>query len=140
MGMDISGRNPVNDSGVYFRANVWSWRPIHELICKLGSDLMTDDILIGISGNDGKGPDSPEVCQKLADRLAIWLEHNVNGYSLDIGCHVLTEVNERGHQSFATREQAMDPTVDSESAHRVCDKHLQEFVTFLYNCGGFQVF
>jgi hypothetical protein len=32
MGMDVYGRNPTSEAGKYFRANVWSWRPIHALI------------------------------------------------------------------------------------------------------------
>jgi hypothetical protein len=32
MGMDVVGRNPRTEAGEYFRANVWSWGPIHNLI------------------------------------------------------------------------------------------------------------
>ena len=32
MGMDVYGRDPDSPAGKYFRANVWSWRPIHALI------------------------------------------------------------------------------------------------------------
>lgn len=28
MGMDVMGKNPVDDTGSYFRACVWSWHPI----------------------------------------------------------------------------------------------------------------
>lgn len=32
MGMDVSGINPTTEAGKYFRANVWSWRPLASLI------------------------------------------------------------------------------------------------------------
>jgi hypothetical protein len=28
MGMDVYGKNPVNEAGEYFRRNVWGWRPL----------------------------------------------------------------------------------------------------------------
>ena len=34
MGMDVIGRKPKNKTGEYFRANVWSYRPIHFLCMK----------------------------------------------------------------------------------------------------------
>jgi len=107
---------------------------------KLGEDLIDDDTLRAIGGNNGMGPESGEVCRILADRFVIWLEHHVDGHSLDGGCHVLSAKDSNGGQSFATSEQAADPGIETESAHKVCDEHLQEFVTFLRNCGGFQVF
>lgn len=35
MGMDIYG----NNTGTYFRRNVWGWRPLAELVCKLEPEL-----------------------------------------------------------------------------------------------------
>jgi hypothetical protein len=35
MGMDVSGKNPKADAGVYFRRNVWGWHPLATLVCKL---------------------------------------------------------------------------------------------------------
>ena len=40
MGMDVYGKNPSNGDGEYFRANVWSWRPIYSLTVELCSDLL----------------------------------------------------------------------------------------------------
>ena len=45
MGMDVYGNKPRCSKGEYFRASVWSWRPIHGLIVEtnqrfaLGLDL-----------------------------------------------------------------------------------------------------
>ena len=30
MGMDVYGRNPKNETGEYFRRNVWGWHPLWE--------------------------------------------------------------------------------------------------------------
>jgi len=34
MGFDISGLNPKNEKGEYFRNNVWYWRPLAEYVLK----------------------------------------------------------------------------------------------------------
>ncbi len=54
MGLDVYGRNPDSDAGKYFRANVWSWRPIHALIIELCSDLLDEDQLPLAGGQQGE--------------------------------------------------------------------------------------
>lgn len=140
MGMDLVGRMPVNEEGEYFRANVWSWRPIYQLIYDHGSDLFDTKILEGMSSNDGFGPTSVNKCRQLADRLTIWLEHNTKGFSLDEGTYVVIRNADDEYHSFATVDEINDPHINTVSAYRVEDEHLKVFVNFLYNCGGFQVY
>jgi hypothetical protein len=45
MGMDVFGSNPDSEAGDYFRANVWSWCSIHDLIIRLCSDLLDEETL-----------------------------------------------------------------------------------------------
>ena len=45
MGMDIYGRKPTSEAGKYFRANIWSWRPIHALIEQHCADLLDSELL-----------------------------------------------------------------------------------------------
>ena len=33
MGMDVYGIEPYTEAGEYFRANVWSWRPLWTYVC-----------------------------------------------------------------------------------------------------------
>ncbi len=56
MGMDVWGRNPREPAGRYFRANIWSWRPIQALINELCSDLLDEPTLIRLGVNVGAGP------------------------------------------------------------------------------------
>jgi hypothetical protein len=56
MGMDISGLDPVSEeAGFYFRATVWTWRPLASLLKQLYPDL-TDRIKY-LDSNDGDGLD-----------------------------------------------------------------------------------
>jgi hypothetical protein len=69
MGMDVVGRQPTSAAGRYFQTSVWSWRPIQDLIVRLCFDLLDDDTLVGISYNDGAGPEgqAPLRCGCFAD-------------------------------------------------------------------------
>jgi hypothetical protein len=69
MGMDVFGRNPDSKAGEYFRANVWSWRPIHDLIIRLCSDFLDKEILGSLGYNDGSGPEDQETCTQIANRF-----------------------------------------------------------------------
>ena len=61
-----------DNPGDYFRANVWSWRPMHMAIIavndlfKLGVD---EDTLDGMGYNSGHGIKDQETCTKMADYL-----------------------------------------------------------------------
>jgi len=188
MGVDISGRNPIirgpqpqinwatatetekeeywvantawqkENPGDYFRANWWSWRPIHALI-EILSDKHGLDIDTSYYGsNDGAGLEDKESCDKLADAIQELLDNSTQ----------LTEENDRLYlclgswssmdKSYVTSEMVEDldeelpehgsilyrPFVASNgmiltSAHSTSKRHLEEFVKFLRECGGFEI-
>ena len=35
MGMDVFGKNPTSEVGKYFRRNVWHWRRLADLVCRV---------------------------------------------------------------------------------------------------------
>jgi hypothetical protein len=41
MGMDVFGLNPQNDTGSYFRNNVWRWHPLAIYICDTCPEAIT---------------------------------------------------------------------------------------------------
>ena len=53
MGFDVMGVNPVNETGEYFRNNVWYWRPLWDYIVHHCSDILTDEDITAGSFNDG---------------------------------------------------------------------------------------
>ena len=83
MGMDVIGRKPKNKTGEYFRANVWSYRPIHFLCMKASlshkletgeKELIQPKTLMGMSHNSGHGLRSERKWKLLAE----WLEKRYN--------------------------------------------------------------
>ena len=83
MGMDVYGRNPKNETGEYFRANVWGWRPIHFLcgFCvekhevETGyDDLIPEKTFDRMSENSGAGLRSDRKCNLLANHLKYFVD------------------------------------------------------------------
>jgi len=132
MGMDVSGLAPKNESGVYFRANIWSWRPIYELMCDLCGDIIDDETLAGMSHNQGDGVKSQEICDEIALRFTIWMASNGAGHSIDS-----THIGVREDGRLVTGDAVVDEVL--KSPYWVEHEHLEEWVTFLRNCGGFEV-
>ena len=134
MGMDITGRNPNNPVGKYFRANLWSWRPIHRLCVELCSDLLNKAMLSGMEFNDGAGPADQETCTQMATRFDRWMEHHTSGLKLDSNLRV-----DKEGRFLSEQELAENPDIETESAYDVDDEHLKKWVEFLRHCGGFEV-
>jgi len=130
MGMDVYGKSPTTETGKYFRASVWSWRPLHGLIAEVGSDLFDEETLKSMGYNDGAGLDSQEKCDELADRIESWLETNKGGITVEDST---VRVDENGcFIRNAVPTQGLSP-------YKIGDSHIKEFVKFLRGCGGFEV-
>jgi len=135
MGMDVTGRNPSSPAGEYFRANIWSWRPIHALIYELCADLLDDKTLEGMGYNTGAGAADQKACTEMANRFEQWMEHNVQGLSLDIpGARIAEE-----GRFVSEDELEENPNLETRTPYQVEDEHIKEWIEFLRYCGGFEV-
>jgi len=117
MGMDVYGRNPSCEEGRYFRASIWSWRPIHGLMRQLCCEFVSDEVLFSMGFNDGAGPEDQETCDKIAKAFDKWMEHNASGVKLETPEIHAGLVGALGFDHYL----------------------LKEWVTFLRSCGGFKV-
>lgn len=61
MGMDVYGIKPVNDTGIYFRNNVWYWRPLWEYVVDNYRHLLDDDFLEGFTNSGYIIPDDTAI-------------------------------------------------------------------------------
>jgi hypothetical protein len=127
MGMDVYGRQPAGKEGEYFRANVWSWRPIHALMNQLCPEIT---VMYNLGSNDGDGPDDQETCDQIADRIEEWMKDHREGYAIEMGPKV-----EKGTGRFV--DEGFEG--ETEPVYQTSDSHLQEWVKFLRACGGFKV-
>jgi hypothetical protein len=109
-----------DNPGVYFRANVWSWRPILDRIYQANDrfNLQIDKETLDLMGsNDGAGLDTQEDCNALADALETVLSSEGDILTWSSGW-----------------EEA-----DTKNWYKTHKTHALEFVTFLRSCGGFSV-
>lgn len=83
--------------------------------------------------NDGAGVSNPLVCQRLADELAAMLAAQPQGeFSIDLGCYVEEDGRLLSADEIPTDRKVL-------SAHRVRRERVEEFIVFLRECGGFEV-
>jgi hypothetical protein len=133
--MNIYGTNPDSEDGEYFRANTWAWRPILELMHQLCSDLLDKKILQAMGVNGGAGPYNTAICQEMATRFELWINDNVDGYTVERDG---TDI--RSHLELLTGAKLTEtPEEQTQSPYKVQHEHLKRWIEFLRHCGGFQV-
>jgi hypothetical protein len=130
MGMDVYGKMPSANSGEYFRASVWEWGAIHNLIVQLCSDVFDAETLFYLGFNDGAGPDDSRACEKMAARFSDWLQHHPSGHAVDLGI---------GIDADGRLVTSRDESTDITPAHSISQARLQAWAEFLQRCGGFEV-
>ena len=143
--------------GDYFRSNWWGWRPI-VMLCEFANDdyeLGFD--LINWGSNDGAGLDNQEDCNKLADALEeiittqTDLEEDVDTIYLNLGSWVSMdgkflgdEVNNPLNEQYPYGtilygSVVMDNGTIAQPSHSAPLKHVKKFISFLRECGGFEI-
>jgi hypothetical protein len=132
MAMDINGRNPSHAAGEYFRANIWAWEPMHNLIGTLCGDFLAPELIGAMVLNDGWGPLDQATCTRMADCFEEWLQSHHAGHTLQADIRVDSE----GRRVSADED---NPAMDTYPLYQVSDEQLREWVQFLRHCGGFHI-
>ena len=154
MGMDIAG---IGNKEAYFRANVWSWRPIHVII-----DFVTEKYTLGINTesfgfNDGAGVKRNELCIKLADGIKAEMEQfglkdKEDRIYIAIGSSwvtypegqfvtekVVKENNLSEMSGILLHAPVASPSGLVVPSYSLTKEHLDEFCKFLRVCQGFEI-
>lgn len=146
--------------GVYFRASWWSWRPIlifiESVISKHNLKLSTENW----GFNDGAGLKTQEECDLLAEYLkkelvniqeTMQLEDD-DQMSVNLGSWVSIDgsfIDEKTTDTLNNNYPQGSVLLTSiitengtpvQPAHSVDIGHIKEFITFLGECGGFQIY
>ena len=132
MGMDVFGVNPKSEAGKYFRANIWSWRPIHELIER--ANVLPPDLVYHMGFNDGYGPDEQ---QSLL--LAAQMETMLDGMDDDHTFMLTDEIDGPVAALMDSIRRSGATIVTDGPAYQAEVAHVREFITFCRESGGFEV-
>lgn len=133
MGMDVYGRKPTTDAGEYFRANIWSWRPIHELIEK--ANVLPQKMVEDMGFNDGAGPDAEQ-----ALLLAYQLENMLEGMEDDNTFMLTDEIDGPVAAMLSQfKEQGIEIVSPRGPVYQADVSQVKEFIEFCRHSGGFEV-
>ena len=152
MGMDVFGRDPTNNVGKYFRNNVWWWRPLWDYCCTVDTDL-ADKVPLGYS-NDGDGLGTCEDCEELASKLqksidSGYADFYISQRNLQLECQPLEICdlcsgsglrNFEGNDIRCNGCEGKGKKKSVDSWYNLDIQNIKNFIEFLNNCGGFQIF
>ena len=113
--------------GVYFRNNVWWWRPLWEFVCMQCSDFMSDKQKLGGAYNDGKLIDQ-ETAAKIGTNLEILLKDGTV---------------KRWEKHIKTRNENLAKDDDEDkrfmSSYPFSQDNVEHFAKFCLESGGFEI-
>ena len=134
MGMDVYGRDPSDEQGKYFRANIWYWPQVLSAIRATGTEVPDS-----WQFNDGQGYETQEECTALADKLDELVESDA---ALEIhmlpGAQALLSKIE-GLQGFDEISSPGAEVFEEQGAAPMDKELITEFSKFLRSCGGFEI-
>lgn len=152
---EVSNKWEKENPGDYFRSNWWGWRPIVMLCEHAAYESELDIDFSNWGSNDGAGFDNQEDCNKLADALEeigkeFFDVEEVDELQLCIGSWTTLngqfitsdqtdKLNDEWYGKFLTSPLVLDDGNVVKSSHSVDKKHLQRFISFLRECGGFEI-
>lgn len=150
----------IDNPGYYFRATWWSWRPIHVIanlaIKVAGLSLSTE----GWDSNGGDGLKTQGECDLLADAMELFTILNKKEMSEDSDRIYLcldfwarptgeiirdAEINNQLNEDYPIGTIMYSGVVDSSGqiaipVYGASLNYVKEFITFLRNCGGFEIY
>lgn len=138
MGMDVMGKDPSNENGEYYRANIWAWATLQSLLISAGCEEAKK-----WSSNDGRGLNTQKACDVLADQLEHYIKtHPEARYSMPVkGQSPIAEgvIRLLGAESLGTNPKG-EFGKGNISPYYIEVGDVREFITFLRSCGGFEIY
>jgi hypothetical protein len=143
--------------GYYFRANVWSWRPINKIINLLNAKHDLDLDTEGFGSNSGNGLKTQQECDLLANVMEDYIEDNqslndsqtmyvnLGMWVADDNTFTIKEHQENKLNRDYPVGSILYSSVITDEGNLVRPawgtnvEHFKEFVRFLRNCGGFEI-
>ena len=116
-----------DNPGIYFRNNVWWWRPLWEFVCLQCSEFMDDEQRVAGAYNDGKLIDQ-ETAAKIGTKLEILLADG----TVDRWEEHIKKRNEELKKSDDKDERFM-------ASYPFSRENVEGFAKFCLESGGFEI-
>ena len=162
MGMDVYGRQPINETGAYFRNNVWWWRPLWNY-CETQYPELTQTVTDGHS-NSGDGLDAEQALalgkklqQDIDSGVVAQYEKEYKEYLDSLPMSECKYCNSTGvrYEKMVINEGGTVPCATAPYTCNACNgdgkvkdwacsypfavENVQEFAKFLISSGGFNI-
>ena len=144
--------------GVYFRASCWSWRPIHA-ICDMAIHIAELPFTTeGWGENSGFGLKTQQECDDLANAIKLYLELNnynmhdqddtmylcLGSWTTSSGQFMPKDLEDELNKTYPPGTILYRGVVTKDGtlaypAHSCPLYHINNFITFLRKCGGFEI-
>ena len=128
MGFDVYGVNPENESGEYFRNNVWWWRPLWMFVCGTCEDILSEKDVEAGHFNDGHKI-SKSKCNKIVKRLQELMD---DGTIAEYAARYEKDRKEQSEKSNKDEDRLL-------TSYPFSKENVQEFIKFLKNSGGMKI-
>ena len=116
-----------DNPGVYFRNNVWWWRPLWDFVCTSCSDILNDKDIAAGNYNDGKTI-SKNKAKKIANRL----------FDL-IDTGIVDTYKENHDKQLEKMKASEDKDVKFFANYPFDKENVKRFATFCKESGGFEI-
>ncbi len=154
MGMDVYGKKPTDETGKYFRNNVWWWRPLADYCCEVAPAITAKCQHWQTNDGDGLGKrDSLKLADVLKAKVA---EGHTAAYAEIRAAELNALPDERCDICGGTGRRAEPPQLgpgdmpcngcEAKGRRRPTDTYypfsvanVEEFIAFLETCGGFAI-
>ena len=114
--------------GTYFRSNVWWWRRLWEFTAEYCDDILTEEDIVG-----GHYNDNHLISEEKASAIAKRLQERI-----DDGTAQKYEASVKEAYEECEKNKNGNP-VDWDMNYPFAVSHLQEFITFCSESGGFTI-
>ena len=114
-----------DNPGIYFRNNVWWWRPLWQFVCENCSDILDDEDM-----ERGCYNDHHLITEDKAMRIAIKL----NSLLLD---KTVDKYEEKHEQERAELEKSDNEDIKFMASYPFCRENIERFAKFCEQSGGF---
>lgn len=125
MGMDVYGKRPVNETGEYFRRNVWGWHPLWNYVENVHPEIA--ELVEHAHTNDGDGLDAQK-----SKELAKLLMHDFETGVVDV--YVKTRNRQIAEMEMPVCDQCEGTGIRSDeigTKNGMPDKELDEDIAII---------
>jgi len=159
---DLKEEFDLANPGKYFRANIWSWRPIQLACVYVNEELKMGINMDNWGHNSGDGLDNQQDCNTLAlgleDMLEGMRDKGIKKFGFNLGSWNIKAPDGNGYQYRDLTDDEQEylenicpngglcnpiPVVYNDiefyPSHVTEVDHLEEFIKFLRHCNGFEI-